>query len=194
MANFKKLIGERCYLSPCSREEAEKWTEWDNDLEIAIPLGDEAYTSYTLEKMQDILDEVSKHQSQIFSIVNLETEAPIGRCLLFNIDHVNRQATLGIVIGEKEYWGKGYGQDAVKLLVDYGFNLLNLNSIMIGTYSFNERAQACFRKAGFKEVGRRREARIIGEKKFDLVLMDMLANEFDSPYVVQFIDQRPKEK
>jgi len=190
MAYFKKLIGTKCYLSPCSQEEAGKWTEWDNDLEIAIPLGDEAYTPYTLEKMRDILDEVSKDQSHIFSIVNLETDTAIGRCLLFNIDHLNRQATLGIVIGEKEYWGKGYGQDAIKLLLDYGFNLLNLNSIMLGTFSFNERAQACFRKAGFKEIGRRRQARIIGEKKFDLVLMDMLANEFESPFVVQIIDQK----
>ena len=190
MAYFKKLIGTKCYLSPCSQEEAGKWTEWDNDLEIAIPLGDEAYTPYTLEKMQDILDEVSKDQSHIFSILNLETDTAIGRCLLFNIDQVNRQATLGIVIGEKEYWGKGYGQDAIKLLLDYGFNLLNLNSIMLGTFSFNERAQACFGKAGFKEIGRRRQARIIGEKKFDLVLMDMLASEFESPYVVQIIDQK----
>ena len=191
MANFKKLIGEKCYLSPCSQEEAEKWTEWDNDLEIALPLGDEAYTPYTLEKMRDILAEVSKHQSHIFSIVNLETDTTIGRCLLFNIDQVNRQATLGIVIGEKEYWGHGYGQDAIKLLLDYGFNLLNLNNIMLGTFSFNKRAQACFRKAGFKEFGRRRQARIIGEKKFDLVLMDMLAHEFDSPYVIQIIEQNP---
>jgi len=190
MAYFKKLIGTKCYLSPCSQEEASKWTEWDNDLEIAIPLGDEAYTPYTLEKMRDILDEVSKDQSHIFSIVNLETDKAIGRCLLFNIDQVNRQATLGIVIGEKEYWGKGYGKDAIKLLLDYGFNLLNLNSIMLGTFSFNERAQACFRKVGFKEIGRRRQARIIGEKKFDLVLMDMLANEFESPYVVRIIDQK----
>ena len=191
MAHFKKLIGEKCYLSPCSQEEAEKWTEWDNDLEIAIPLGDEAYTPYTFEKMRDILAEVSKHQSHIFSIINLETDTTIGRCLLFNIDQVNRQATLGIVIGEKEYWGIGYGQDAIKLLLDYGFNLLNLNNIMLGTFSFNERAKACFRKAGFKEIGRRRQARIIGEKKFDLVLMDMLAHEFESPCVVQIIDQDP---
>ncbi len=189
MTFFKKLIGTKCYLSPCSQEEAEKWTEWDNDLEIAIPLGDEAYTPYTLEKMRDILAEVSKHQNHIFSIVDLEADTTIGRCLLFNIDQVNRQATMGIVIGEKEYWGKGYGQDAIRLLLDYGFNLLNLNSIMLGTFSFNERAQSCFRKVGFKEIGRRREARIIGEKKFDLVMMDILASEFDSPYVGRIIGQ-----
>ena len=60
---------------------------------------------------------------------------------------------------------------------------------MLGTFSFNERAQACFRKVGFKEIGRRRQARIIGSKKYDLILMDMLAEEFESPYVSQIIEK-----
>ena len=192
--HFKKLIGKRCFLSPCSSDEAEKWAEWDNDLEVAIPLGDEAYTTYTLEKMREILAEVSKQQSHIFSIVETKTVTSIGRCLLFSIDHVNRQAMMGIVIGEKEKWGKGYGQEAINLLLDYGFNLLNLNNIMLGTYSFNLRAQACFRKVGFKEIGRRREARILGKEKYDVVLMDMLAKEFESPYVSQMIEQEPNQK
>jgi len=50
LAHFKKLIGEKCYLSPCSQEEAKKWAEWDNDLEITIPLSDETCTPYTVEK------------------------------------------------------------------------------------------------------------------------------------------------
>jgi len=187
MPHYKKLVGETCYLSPCSLEDAEKWTEWDNDLEVTIPLGDEAYTPYSLEKMQDIIGEVMEQQSHIFSIVDLETDTPIGRCLLFDIDQVNRRAMLGIVIGEKEYWNKGYGQEATKLLLDYGFNLLNLHNIMLGTFSFNERAIACYRRVGFQEIGRRREARIVGGKKYDLVLMDMLAEEFESPYVKQIV-------
>ena len=139
--------------------------------------------------MQNIVSDVSKQQSQVFSIVDLETDSSIGRCMLFNLDRVNRQAALGIVIGEKEYWGKGFGQDAAKLLLDYGFNLLNLNNIMLGTYSFNERAQACFRKLGFKEIGKRRQARIINMKKYDLILMDMLAEEFELSCVSQIISQ-----
>ena len=188
MPYYKKLIGEKCYLSPCSLEDAEKWTEWDNDLEVTIPLGDEAYTPYSLEKMRGIIGEVIEQQDHIFSIVDLETDAPIGRCLLFDIDRVNRQAMLGMVIGEKEYWNREYGQEATKLLLDYGFNLLNLNNVMLGTFSFNERAIACYRRVGFQEIGRRREARIVGGKKYDLVLMDMLAEEFESPYVKQVVE------
>ncbi len=188
MPYYKKLVGDKCYLSPCCLDDAEKWTEWDNDLEVTIPLGDEAYIPYSLAKMRDILSGVIKSQDHIFSIVDLETDAAIGRCILFDIDRVNRKAMLGIVIGEKAYWGKGYGQDAMKLLLDYGFNLLNLNSVMLGTFSFNERAIGCYKKVGFKEIGRRRQARIIGGKRFDAVLMDILAEEFQSVYVSRFVE------
>ena len=94
---------------------------------------------------------------------------------------------LGIVIGEKTYWNKGYGQEAITLLLDYGFTLLNLNSIMLGTFAFNERAINCYKCVGFKEIGRRRQARIIGESKYDGILMDILAEEFTSPYVRQLL-------
>jgi RimJ/RimL family protein N-acetyltransferase len=186
---YQKLIGEKCYLSPCSLGDAEKWTEWDNDLEVALPLGGEAYTLYSLEKTRGILDDVIKDQSKIFSIVDLETDQVIGRCLLSKIDQVNRNAMLGIVIGEKDYWGKGYGQEATSLLLDFGFNLLNLNNIMLGTFSFNERALACYRKVGFKEIGRQREARIVGDRMFDVILMDILSSEFDSPFVKKFLEE-----
>jgi RimJ/RimL family protein N-acetyltransferase len=162
--------------------------QWLNDLDVAIPLGDQAYTQPTLAQQQEMFDGISKGHYHVFTIVTLEGDEPIGRCLLFDIDQVNRQATLGIFIGKQAYWGQGYGQDAIALLLDYGFNLLNLNNIMLGTVSFNERAINCYKKVGFKEIGRRREARIIGEKKYDAILMDILAAEFESPYVRKLIE------
>ena len=60
---------------------------------------------------------------------------------------------------------------------------------MLGTFAFNERAIHCYKKVGFKEIGRRRQARIIGGKKFDVVLMDILAKEFESVAVSRFIEQ-----
>lgn len=190
MTHYKKLVGAKCYLSPCSIKDAEKWTTWDNDLEVSLPLGDEAYTPYSLTKMQEILGDIIKKQSHIFDIVELHTDALIGRCMLFNVDQVNRHATLGIVIGEKDHWNQGYGQDAIRLLLDYAFNLLNLNSVMLGTFAFNQRAISCYEKVGFKEIGRRRQARIIGDKKFDAVLMDILAEEFESVYVRKLLESQ----
>jgi len=85
---------------------------------------------------------------------------------------------LGMVIGEKAYWGKGFGQEATGLMLDYAFNLLNLNTVSLGVFAFNTRAIDCHKKSGFREIGRRRQARIIGDRKFDLVLMDILAEEY----------------
>jgi len=183
MPTYKKLAGEKCYLSPCRLEDAERWAEWFNDLEVTIPLGDEAYTPTSLEGEQEAIRDILKNNLHVFSIVDLETDQAIGRCLFFNVDAVNRTAMLGIVIGEKSRWDQGYGREAVSLLLDYGFNLLNLNSVMLGTFSFNERAIRCYEKVGFKLIGRRREARIIAGEKYDLILMDILAGQFESPYV-----------
>jgi len=178
MAYFRKISGKKCYLSPCQPADALKWAEWLNDLEVTLPLGDEAYIPAGVESLRTDIEEIITKQQQVFSIVDAENDRLIGRCLLFNIDPVNRSAMLGIFIGEKAYWGKGYGQEATRLLLDYGFNLLNLHNIMLGVFSFNERAIQAYRKVGFKEMGRRREARIIGDRKFDVVFMDMLADEF----------------
>jgi len=192
MTYYKKLVGEKCYLSPCSLEDAEKWTEWDNDLEFAIPLGEEAFMVFSLDKMKEIIGNLIKKQDPIFSIIDLKTDTPIGRCMLFNVDKVNRKAMLGIGIGSKKYWNKGYGQDATKLLLDYGFNLLNLNNIMLGVFSYNQRAINCYRKIGFKEMGRRRKSKIIGGKIFDEIFMDILAEEFESAYVNRFVKKESK--
>ena len=183
MPYFKKLVGQKCYLSPCQSADAEKWVEWFNNPEVSLPLGDEAYLPYSLEKAREDLAEIIRDQSYIFTIVALENDFPIGRGLLFAIDPIDRRAMLGIAIGEKSYWGQGYGTEATRLLVDYGFNLLNLNSIMLGVFAFNERAIACYKKVGFKEIGRRRQARIIAGQKYDVLLMDILAEEFQGSCV-----------
>jgi len=189
MAYFKKMVGKKCYLAPCSKDDAEQWTKWNNDLEVAIPLGDEAYSPYPVERTRNDLDQIEKEPSHVFNIVDLKTDKLIGRCLLFSVHQIDRTATFGIGIGEKDYWNKGYGQEATELILDYGFNLLNLHNIMLMVYGYNKRGLACYRKVGFKEIGRRRQARIIGGKAYDVILMDILADEFESPVVKKLVEQ-----
>jgi RimJ/RimL family protein N-acetyltransferase len=178
LPHYKKLVGEKCYLSPCAPEDAEKWAAWDNDPEVALPLGDEAHTLFSLEAEQESIARIQKNHDPIFSILDLATGEVIGRGMLFDVNRVDRCAELGIVIGEKSYWNRDYGQDATRLLLEFGFNYLNLNSILLGVFSFNERAIACYRKIGFREIGRRRQARLIAGKWHDVVFMDLLADEF----------------
>ncbi len=180
MAYYRKLAGEKCYLSPVQAEDAEHWTAWMNDLEVTVPLGDEAYLPYSLEKMRAEVAEAIRQQQHIFTIVEITADRPVGRCLLFAIDTVNRSAMLGIVIGEKSAWNRGLGTEATRLLLDYAFNLLNLHSVMLGTFEFNRRAIRTYEKAGFQRIGLRREARIVAGKAWGVVLMDMLEEEFRS--------------
>jgi len=189
MRFHKKLVGKKCYLSSINLLDAEKWAEWFNDLEVILPLGDEAYTPTSVEDQQATITELIKHNSHVFNVVDLKSNELIGRVGLFQINKTDRNAMFGIVIGEKDYWNKGYGQDATKLMLDYGFNLLNLHNIMLGVFAFNSRAISCYQKVGFKEIGRRREARIVAGKKYDVVLMDMLAEEFTSVFVKNLIEK-----
>lgn len=188
MQHYPKLLGEKCYLSPPNQEDAPYWAAWFNDLEVTLPLGDEAYTLQTLEGQRDYIADIAKKGSPVFTILDRATDMPIGRCLLFAVNSVDRCAMLGIAIGEREYRGKGYGTEAIGLLLDYAFNLLNLNNVMLGVFSYNTAAIRCYQKLGFKEIGRRRQARLIGGKPYDVILMDILAEEFKGDAVLKRID------
>ena len=116
-----------------------------------------------------------------FVIYEAATLRPIGGTDLRHIDGVHRTAEFGISIGEKECWGKGYGTETVMLMLDYGFSVLGLHNIMLDTFSYNERAIRAYTRAGFREIGRRREATRLGGQAYDIVFMDCLATEFQSP-------------
>lgn len=177
MGYFKKIKGERVYLSPINIEDAEKYTEWLNDLEITINLS-MAHNTYTLDQEKEALRSLSA-EGYNFAIVNQEDDQLLGNCGLMNVDLINQIGEVGIFIGNKNFWNKGYGTEAMQLLLDYAFNLLNLNNIELKVYAFNRRAIKCYKKCGFKEIGRRREAHIIAGEKYDELYMDILAAEFE---------------
>jgi len=189
MKYFKKLIGEKCYLSPINLEDAKQYTEWINDLEVTKYLL-LICQQITLEKEQEILTNMSKKGAQIFGIIDIQSEQLIGNCSLFKINHLNRKADFGIFIGDKKFWNKGYGTEAAKLILDYGFNILNLNNIMLEVFSYNKRAIKSYEKVGFKTIGKRRETLIIGSKKYDEIFMDILAKDFESVYLKKIMEKQ----
>ena len=194
MAYYKKLVGEKCYLSPVAAEDGNLWAAWLNDLDITLPLGDEACLMAPLETVKTWAANTASGQDPVFTIVETATDRPIGRCLLFDVNRTDRSAMCGLFIGEKSLWGQGFGSEALSLLLDYAFNLLNLNSIMLGVFSFNQRAIASYRKLGFREIGHRRQARIIAGGYYDVILMDLLASEFASPLLAGKMSQFPNSR
>ncbi len=175
MKYFKKLVGDNIYLSPIDLSDVNRYTEWINDLELTINLGLSSQL-ITREKEKELLEEMSK--DYVFAIVTLERDELLGNCGLHNIDLINKTAELGIFIGEKKNWNKGFGSEATMLLLAYGFNILNLNNVMLTVKEHNKRAIACYKRCGFKHIGMRREANIYGNKKYGTLYMDILAAEF----------------
>jgi RimJ/RimL family protein N-acetyltransferase len=88
-------------------------------------------------------------------------------------------AFIGIFIGEDEQRSKGYGAEAIRLILGYGFKTMNLNNIMLSVHEDNYAGIACYKKAGFREAGRRREWVFKDGKYIDVIYMDILAREFE---------------
>jgi len=174
MKYFKKLVGQKCYLSPISMDDVEKYTEWLNDIDITsnLALINQNISIYT-EK--EFLSNLLK--THCYAIVDLATDTLLGNVALVDVNHFYRTAELGIFIGFKDYLHKGYGEEAIRLILRYAFNYLNIRNVMLKVYAFNERAIQCYKKVGFKEIGRRRNAIIQNMQEYDLIFMDVLNDE-----------------
>ena len=170
MAHYKKIIGNKCYLSPIDRADVEEFTKWVNDLEVTRTLSIfNLNINYDVEL--DIIDKISKDHN--YSIIDIKNDKLIGIVGLSNIDYLHRTAEIGIFIGDKSYWNKGYGEEAMKLLLKYSFSYLNLRNVMLRVYSYNHSAIKCYEKIGFKMIGKRRNAIQFDMKEHDITLSEI---------------------
>ena len=112
--------------------------------------------------------------SYVYGIIDKESNLYIGNIELIIENPRSNRGELGIAIFNQRYWGKGYGTEALKLLIEHSFNDLNLNSIQLSVLETNERAIACYKKVGLKEVGKLRKAEFFEGNYIDLLLMDIL--------------------
>jgi len=177
MPYYPRVVGERLYLSPIDPDDAATYVEWLNDPELAVLL-QIVVKPVSLATQREFLEKFSRDPYQ-FAIIDRKTDRLIGGCGLKDVDLVNRTSLMGIFLGDKGYWGKGYGEESTRLLLDFAFSYVNLRSIMLEVFDFNARAIRCYEKVGFKHVGRRRCAKLLGDQCQDEILMDILAEEFD---------------
>ena len=180
MKYFKKIVGERIYLAPrvAGEEEAEKFAEWLNEFKTTDYLG-RSGAIITFQGEKEYLEKAEKDdKNYVFYIVAKDGDKLIGTIGLESIKNIERYATLGVFIGDKEFRNNGYGTEAIKLLLDYGFNYLNLHGVKLNVMAFNEIAIKCYEKCGFKKAGRVRESTFVNGKYYDVITMDILENEF----------------
>lgn len=177
MKYVKKFVGEKVYLSIMHLEDAEKYVNWLSDRDVTDNLGN-TVNILSVEQEKDWILNAGKNGDVNFAIVEKETDKLLGNCSLFNINRINRCATLGIFIGEKDKRGIGYGFDAINLILNYAFNIQNLHNVNLEVFSFNKRAINCYKKVGFKEYGTRHEAYFLDGKYHDVILMEILEDEY----------------
>ena len=186
---LKKLIGDNIYLSPISLDDIEEYAEMVNDIKVSVGLG---YLSYTniidFESEKEFLISVKKEK--MFAVRLLENDELLGNIGFNSLDIINRNGALGVLIGNPEHQRKGYGTEALKLILDYGFSFLNLRNISLSVFEYNEPAYNLYKKVGFKEVGRLRKTLEIMGKTYDVIILDMLNEEFQSTYIKKELEKR----
>ncbi len=177
------IVGELVALGPLHRGMLPLVWKWENDVALAALTGDPARPR-TLEAIEAEYERQSKEDRADraeFVIYERPSLRPIGTAGLMHVDQLHRTAEFGIDIGEADCRGKGYGTETTRLVLDYAFSALGLHNVMLRAFAFNERAIRAYVRAGFREIGRRRESHRLGNRVFDEVLMDCLATDFHSP-------------
>ncbi|MDO5088307.1 MAG: GNAT family protein [Leptotrichiaceae bacterium] len=190
---IRKLTGDNVYLSPISLEDAEKYTHMVNDIKVSVGLGQSAYTGIVdFESEKEFLTLLKKEKN--FAVRLVENDELLGNIGFNSLDFINRAGVIGIMLGNERHQGKGYGTEAVNLILDYGFFLLNLRSISLSVFEYNEIAYNLYKKVGFREVGRLRKKIEIMGQTYDEIIMDILKEEFQPVYIKREIIKRYRLK
>lgn len=173
------LRGEHVYLRPAERDDVPLFLEWLADADVGEGLATRAPWSRVAEEAW--FDELQRSQGQTtwhFVICLRATDQPIGFCALHDIDHVNGTTELGIGIGETAEWGKGYGTETVRILLDFAFGELRLHRVVLHVFDFNERAIHVYERVGFQHEGTRRQAHYRHHRHHDMHVMGILAADW----------------
>ena len=163
---------------PDDHETFARWSENDQylrtmDNDPARPISAEAHAAWEAPFLQS-------PTSFIFRIRTLADDALIGVVALGDVQWMHQCAMLGIAIGDPAYWGKGYGSDAIDLMLRYAFLELNLYRVWLTTIAYNERAKRAFEKAGFRPEGAWREMIHRDGKRFDVLHYGLLRHEWEA--------------
>ncbi len=177
------IFGQRIRLRPLKKDDLPRFVQWIADPEVRASVA--LYMPLSLEQEERWYERnLEKGDTQSWAIDAHHTEsnaAPwehIGVCGYHAIDWRNRTGEVGIIIGAREYWGRGFGTDAMQALVHWGFNTLNLNRVHLHVYADNLRAIRCYEKVGFRTEGRLRQANFYNGAYRDSIVMGVLREEW----------------
>ncbi|MDP5275389.1 GNAT family N-acetyltransferase [Chengkuizengella axinellae] len=171
------LKGNKVYLRPLDIDDSEIYFQMVYNTETRRLTGTQK--SYTREQISSYIENKAGDSSSVLLLIALkETNEVIGDIALQDIDTINRSSHIRIAIDAEQNQGKGYGSEAITLMLEYGFGILNLHRIELEVFSFNNRAEHVYEKLGFKKEGIQRDRLYYDHQYHDAILMSMLEDEF----------------
>ncbi|MGD9093663.1 MAG: GNAT family protein [Anaerolineales bacterium] len=160
---------------------AKATTHWTRDGEYLLLMDDEPAMMWSLEKNKEWLEKEQGKSGTTqftFPLRTLHDDLLIGFVGLFGIKWNHGEAWLGVGLGDRAYWGKGYGTDAIRLALRYAFNELNLHRVSLDVFEYNQRAIRSYEKSGFTVEGRSRGEILRQGRRWDVITMGILRQEW----------------
>jgi RimJ/RimL family protein N-acetyltransferase len=175
---LRVIRGQRIYLRSIERDDLDLCHAWMNDEDLRSTLAQRYPMS--LPREADWIERVTRGQDpseMTFAICLADGDRHIGNCGLMAIDRDNRTATLGILIGEKDCRGRGFGTEALRTLCRFAFEEMDLRKIRLDTHAGNEAALRAYEKVGFRREGLLRQEFYRKGRALDVVRMGLLRDE-----------------
>lgn len=168
----------KIYLSPLSAADSETLFGWINERDLVI--FNSGYKPVHKPNHEAWFEGIVKKTDLfIFGVRRIEDDKLIGSCQLNNLNYVSRTAELQIRIATDEDRGKGFGSDAVQLLLKFAFDDLNLNKVYLNVFSTNARAIKAYQKAGFRQECELRQHAFVDGKYLNIIVMAVLREDYE---------------
>lgn len=176
------IYGKRVRLRAVERSDVAQYYDWVNDPDVTAGLTLFLPMSNTDEEkwFESTMQRPQEEKPLAIEIRHGKGWRLIGNCGFFDIDWITRSAEVGIMIGDKSVWGKGYGAEVMLLLQRHGFETLNLNRVYLRVHADNQRAVRAYEKTGFAHEGRLRQAVFKNGRYGDVLLMSVLREEWNA--------------
>ena len=175
----KILPGGRVTLRPLEKGDLDKSLEWLTDPMVNKYLSHN-FRDLTVQQEEQWFNYIKgSSQDMVFAILEKSSDKHIGNCALHKIDHRHKTCELGIVIGEKDYWDRGYGTDAVKALIGFATHDMKLSKVWLNVYTYNRRAIKVYENCGFELVRVLKRNHLYNGKYWDTLIMEYRARPSD---------------
>lgn len=169
------LTGEKTILRPIKLTDAPRFVKWFADPEVTQFI---LTKRITLAEERKLIRGLVKQKTKLVLAIETIDGVHIGSIGFHKISMSDKNASFGIVIGDKRYWNQGYGTDAMRVFVNYGFQKLKFHRIDLEVYENNPRAIAVYKRLGFKKEGVKRESVLRNGKFHNGIIMSILENEW----------------